>query len=279
MGRVEGKIALITGAARGQGRNHALRLAEQGADIIAIDICGDLPTVPYPLATEDDLKETAAGVEKFDRRVITAKVDIRDADKLTEVVAQAVADLGGLDIVSAGAGICSYGQVLDLTAEDWKEQIDVNLTGSFNTAKAAIPHILAQGRGGSVIFTASTCGLEVVAGIGHYNASKFGVVGLMKTLALELGAQGVRVNALCPTNVATPMFQNQPTMDLFFPDVENPTLANAEAPDSVARQMHVIPIPWVEPDDVTNALLYLASDDGRYVTGTTMVIDAGRLLK
>jgi SDR family mycofactocin-dependent oxidoreductase len=278
MGRVEGKVALVTGAARGQGRNHALRLAEQGADVIVLDICEDLPTIPYALATEEELQETAEGVEKFGRRVVSAKVDIRDADLLNEVVARAVSDLGGLDIVSAGAGVCGFGNVLDLTVEEWKVQIDVNLTGSFNTAKATIPHILKQGRGGSVIFTASTCGLEAVQGIGPYNASKHGVVALTKTLAIELGPQNVRVNALCPTNVATPMFQNDATWKLFFPDVENPSQADAEAPNSVARQMHVIPVPWVEPDDISNALLYLASDDGRYVTGTTMVIDAGRLL-
>jgi len=279
MGRVEGKIALITGAARGQGRNHALRLAEQGADIIALDICADLPTIPYPLATEDDLDETAALVEKLGRRVVSAKVDVRDAERLDQVVSKAVSELGGLDIVSVNAGICGYGQVLDLSADEWNEMIDVNLTGSFNTAKATIPHILSQGRGGSVIFTASTCGLEAVAGIGHYNASKFGVVGLTKTLALELGEHGVRVNAVCPTNVATPMFQNDFTMKLFFPDIENPGLAEAEAPNSVARQMHVIPIPWVDVEDITNAVMFLASDEARYVTGTTLVVDAGRLLK
>ncbi|RHW23778.1 NAD(P)-dependent oxidoreductase [Nocardioides immobilis] len=278
MGRVEGKIALVTGAARGQGRNHAWRLAEEGADVIALDICEDLPTVPYSLSSEADLLETARGVEGRGRRVVSAKVDVRDLEHLTQVVGDAVSELGGLDIVSAGAGVCSYGNVLDLTGQQWAELIDVNLTGVFNTAKATVPHILEQGRGGSVIFTASTCGLGAVPGIAHYNASKFGVVGLTKSLALELGDQRVRVNALCPTNVATPMFQNDSTWRLFFPDVENPTQADAEAEGSAARQMHVIPVPWVEPEDVTSALLYLASDDGRYVTGTTMVIDAGRLL-
>jgi SDR family mycofactocin-dependent oxidoreductase len=275
---VEGKVALVTGAARGQGRNHALRLAGEGADVIVLDICEDLSTIPYPLGTEDELQETAEQVEKLGRRVVSAKVDIRDADSLNEFVARAVAELGGLDIVSANAGICGFGNVLDLTAQDWKDTIDVNLTGSFNTAKAAIPHILAHGRGGSVVFTASTCGLEAVQGLGPYNASKHGVVALTKTLAIELGPQNVRVNALCPTNVATPMLQNDTTWKLFFPDVENPSQATAEAPNSAARQMHVIPVPWVEPDDITNALLYLASDESRYVTGTTMTVDAGRLL-
>jgi SDR family mycofactocin-dependent oxidoreductase len=278
MGRVEGKVALVTGAARGQGRNHAVRLAEQGADVIVLDICEDVSTIPYGLATEDELQETAERVEKLGRRVVSAKVDIRDAELLDEFVARAVEELGGLDIVSANAGVCGFGNVLDLTAQEWKDTIDVNLTGSFNTAKAAIPHILSHGRGGSVVFTASTCGLEPVPGIGHYNASKHGVVALTKTLAIELGPQNVRVNALCPTNAATPMFQNDATWRLFFPDVENPSQADAEAPNSAARQMHVIPVPWVEPDDITNALLYLVSDESRYVTGTAMVVDAGRLL-
>ncbi|MDT3444937.1 mycofactocin-coupled SDR family oxidoreductase [Pseudofrankia sp. BMG5.37] len=278
MGRVDGKIALVTGAARGQGRNHAWRFAEQGADVIVLDICADLPTIGYALGTKGELDETAAGVEARGRRVAAAQVDVRDAERLDAVVSAAVSQLGGLDVVSVNAGVCGFGNVLDLTAEEWKEQIDVNLTGSFNTAKATIPHILSQGRGGSVIFTASTCGLQAVPGIGHYNASKFGVVGLTKTLALELGEQGVRVNAVCPTNVATPMFQNDLTWKLFFPDVQNPSRADAEAPNSAARQMHTIPIPWVEVDDVTNAVMYLASDDSRYVTGTTLVVDAGRTL-
>jgi SDR family mycofactocin-dependent oxidoreductase len=278
MGRVEGKIALVTGAARGQGRNHAWRFAEQGADVIVLDICSDLPTIPYGLGTQDALDETAAGIRARGQRVVSATVDIRDGERLTDVVSSAVSELGGLDIVSVNAGICGFGNVLDLTAEEWKETIDVNLTGSFNTAKATIPHILAQGRGGSVIFTASTCGLQAVPGIGHYNASKFGVVGLTKTLALELGEQRVRVNAVCPTNVNTPMFQNDGTWKLFFPDVTNPSQADAEAPGSAARQMHAIPIPWVDVDDITNAVMYLASDESRYVTGTTLTVDAGRTL-
>ena len=279
MGRVEGKIALITGAARGQGRSHALRLAEQGADIIALDVCADLPTVPYPLATEDELGETAAGVEKFGRRVVSARVDVRDADRLDEVVSKAVSELGGLDIVSVNAGICGYGQVLDLTADEWNEMIDVNLTGSFNTAKATIPHILAQGRGGSVIFTSSIGGLEAIANIGHYNASKFGVIGLMKTLALELGEQGVRVNAVCPGNVNSPMMHNAATYKLFFPDLDNPGRADVEAPDSRVREGNTIPVPYVDMEDITHAVMYLASDEARYVTGTTLVVDAGRMLK
>jgi SDR family mycofactocin-dependent oxidoreductase len=279
VGRVDGKVALVTGAARGQGRNHALRLAEQGADIIALDICADIPTIPYSLGTEEDLRETVESVEKHDRRCVSAKVDVRDAGRLAEVVSRAVSELGGLDIVSVNAGVLSFGQVLDLTDDQWKEQLDVNLTGAFNTAKATIPHILAQGRGGSVIFTASIGGLEAIPNIGHYNVSKFGVVGLTKTLAVELGEQRVRVNAICPGNVDTNMMHNESTYKMFFPNVENPTRATAEAPDSAARTMNAIPVPYVEVDDITNALLYLASDESRYVTGTTLVVDLGRMLK
>lgn len=279
MGRVQGKIALVTGAARGQGRNHALRLAEQGADIIALDICSDLPTVPYALGTEDELNETASLIAKLDRRVMTGKVDVRDAEGLNNFVAAAVSEFGGLDIVVANAGVLAFGQLLDISLQAWNEQLDVNLTGAFNTVKAAVPHILAHGRGGSVILTASIGGLEAIPNIGHYNVSKFGVVGLAKTLALELGDQFVRVNAVCPGNVDTFMMQNDATMKFFFPDVENPGRADAEAPGSIARTMNTIPVPYVDVDDVSNAVLYLASDEARYVTGTTLVVDAGRMLK
>jgi SDR family mycofactocin-dependent oxidoreductase len=255
-----------------------LKLAAEGADLIILDRCEDLKTVGYPMGTEDELKETAAGIEAQGRRVVSAKVDVRDFDKLNEFVAEAVSELGGLDIVCANAGIASFGNVVDLSTDAWGEMISVNLTGAFNTAKATVPHILAQGRGGSVIFTSSTLGLEAVGGLSHYTASKHGVVGLMKTLALELGEHGIRSNAICPTNVDTDMFQNDGTYRLFFPDVENPGRADMDAENSVARQMHAIPIPNIEAQDISNAVMYLASEDARYVTGTTLVVDAGRLL-
>jgi len=278
MGRVDGKVALVTGAGRGQGRNHALRLAEQGADIIALDICQNLESIPYDLATEDDLQETAAAIEKLDRRVVTATVDVRACEHMKEVVAQSVAELGGLDIVCANAGVLSFGTVLDLTPEAWNTMMGVTLTGAFNTAQSTIPHILAQGRGGSVIFTASIGGLQAIPNIGHYVASKFGVVGLAKTLALELGQHRIRVNAVCPGTVDTLMTHNAETMRFFFPDRQGPTRDDFEAPDSFARSLQAIPVPYVEVDDISNAILYLASDEARYVTGTTLVVDAGRML-
>ena len=279
MGRVDNKIALITGAARGQGRAHAVRLAEEGADIIALDICEPIATADHTFGTEEDLAETAAQVEKLDRRIVTRKVDVRDHDGLAAAVSAGVDELGGLDIICANAGMASTSQVLDLTPQNWQHGIDVILTGSFNTAHVAIPHIIAGGKGGSVIFTSSAMGLAAVQNLGHYTAAKHGIIGLMKTLALELGPQYIRVNAVCPTNVDTDMIQNSTIMKLFMPHLENPTRADAELPDSNYRLVNAIPIPWVDPVDISNAVLYLASDEARYVTGVAMPVDAGFLLK
>ncbi len=279
MGRVSGKIALITGAARGQGRSHALRLAEEGADIIALDICEQITSADHSMGTEEDLAQTAEQVEKLDRRIVTQKVDVRDRSALRKAVAAGVSELGGLDIVSINHGMASVSHVLDLDPQAWDDVIDVNLTGSFNAAQATIPHILETGRGGSVIFTSSAAGIGVVANLGHYNASKHGIIGLMKTLALELGPQNIRVNAICPTNVDTPMLVNDKLMKLFMPHLESPSRADAEAPDSNYRAVNAIPVPWVDPADISNAVLFLASDEARYVTGIAMPVDAGFLVK
>ena len=223
MGRVEGKVALITGAARGQGRSHAIRLAEEGADIIAIDICEHIPSAMHTMGTEADLNETVDQVEKLDRRIVAKKADVRDRQALSAAIAEGVAELGRLDIVSINAGIASVNQVLDLSDAEWNDVINVNLTGSWHTAVESIPHILEGGRGGSVIFTSSAAGIKAVPNLGHYNTAKHGIIGLMKTLALELGTQGVRVNAVCPTNVDTPMLVNDRLMKLFMPHLDHPT--------------------------------------------------------
>jgi SDR family mycofactocin-dependent oxidoreductase len=279
MDRVAGKVALITGAARGQGRSHAIRLAEEGADIIALDICDQIPTASHTMGTEEDLRETAETVEKIGRRAITAKVDVRDCDALREAVADAVGEFGRLDIISANAGICSIGRTLELSWQTWQDTIEVNLNGVFNTVQAAVPHIVAGGRGGSVILTSSASGLTGTENIGHYVAAKHGVLGLMKTLALELGPEYIRVNAVCPGIVATDMVLNRTLMKLFMPDKEEPTVADASAIDSPYRAIHAIPVPWVEPNDISNVVLFLASDESRYITGISVPIDAGYLLK
>ena len=276
-GRVEGKVAFITGAARGQGRAHAVRLAQEGADIIAVDICKQIGTVSIPLSTPEDLAETADLVKGHNRRIYTAEVDVRDYAALKAAVDAGVEQLGRLDIIVANAGIGNGGHTLDKTSEeDWTDMIDVNLGGVWKTVKAGVPHILAGGHGGSIILTSSVGGLKAYPHTGHYVAAKHGVVGLMRTFAVELGQHMIRVNSVHPTNVNTPLFMNEPTMKLFRPDLENPGPDDLKA---IAQMMHTLPIGWVEPEDVSNAVLFLASDESRYVTGVTLPVDAGSCLK
>ncbi|HNA51107.1 MAG TPA: mycofactocin-coupled SDR family oxidoreductase [Mycobacterium sp.] len=277
-GRVAGKVAFITGAARGQGRSHAVRLAQEGADIIAVDICGPIDTVDrIPPTTPEDLAETADLVKGFDRRIVTAEVDVRDYDALKAAVDSGVEQLGGLDIIVANAGIGNGGNTLDRTSEaDWTAMIDINLGGVWKTVKAGVPHILSGGRGGSIILTSSVGGLKAYPHTGHYVAAKHGVVGLMRTFAVELGQHNIRVNSVHPTNVNTPLFMNEATMKLFRPDLENP---GPEDLLPIGQLMHTLPIGWVEPVDISNAVLFLASDEARYITGVTLPIDAGSCLK
>ncbi|MCX2932165.1 mycofactocin-coupled SDR family oxidoreductase [Mycobacterium sp. CVI_P3] len=277
-GRVEGKVAFITGAARGQGRSHAVRLAAEGADIIAIDVCKRISSnEDIPAPTPDDLAETADLVKGLNRRIVTAEVDVRDYAAVKAAVDGGVEQLGRLDIIVANAGIGNGGQTLDHTSEsDWDDMIAVNLSGVWKTVKAAVPHLISAGRGGSIILTSSVGGLKAYPHTGHYIAAKHGVVGLMRTFAVELGHHSIRVNSVHPTNVNTPLFMNEGTMKLFRPDLENP------GPDDmavVAQMMHVLPIGWVEPVDISNAVLFLASDEARYVTGLPMTVDAGSMLK
>jgi (+)-trans-carveol dehydrogenase len=276
-GRVEGKVAFITGAARGQGRAHAVRLAQEGADIIAVDICKQIESVAIPLSTPEDLAETADLVKGHNRRIYTAEVDVRDYAALKAAVDAGVEQLGRLDIIVANAGIGNGGNTLDKTSEeDWTDMIDVNLGGVWKTVKAGVPYILSGGRGGSIILTSSVGGLKAYPHTGHYVAAKHGVVGLMRTFAVELGQHMIRVNSVHPTNVNTPLFMNEPTMKLFRPDLENPGPEDLKV---IAQMMHTLPIGWVEPEDVSNAVLFLASDEARYVTGVTLPIDAGSCLK
>jgi (+)-trans-carveol dehydrogenase len=277
-GRVEGKVAFITGAARGQGRAHAVRMAQEGADIIAVDICKKIDTVDLIAAsTPEDLAETADLVKGYNRRIYTAEVDVRDYDALKAAVDTGVEQLGRLDIIVANAGIGNGGATLDKTSEtDWTAMIDINLGGVWKTVKAGVPHILAGGRGGSIILTSSVGGLKAYPHTGHYVAAKHGVVGLMRTFAVELGAQNIRVNSVHPTNVNTPLFMNEGTMKLFRPDLENP---GPEDMKVVGQLMHTLPIGWVEPEDIANAVLFLASDEARYITGVTLPVDGGSCLK
>jgi (+)-trans-carveol dehydrogenase len=276
-GRVEGKVAFITGAARGQGRSHAVRLAAEGADIIAIDICQTFENSPALGATAEDLAETADLVKNLGRRIVTAEVDVRDAAAVQTAVDSGVEQLGRLDIIAANAGIGTTGVKLDRMPEDlWQEMIDVNLSGVWKSVKAGVPHMLAGGRGGSIILTASVAGTKAYPHTGHYVAAKHGVVGLMRSFAVELGHHSIRVNSVHPTHVNSPMLMNEKTYRMFRPDLENPGQADLEP---ICRTFHMLPIPWVEVEDISNAVLFLASDEARYITGVTLPVDAGSCLK
>lgn len=267
-GRLEGKVALVSGAARGQGRSHAVRLAQEGADIIAFDVCSQLATVPYPLAVPEDLKETAKQVEDLDRRIIARQADVRDGPAVRAIVEEGVAELGRLDIISANAGIASFSENAWTLEDDvWEEMIAVNLTGVWKTIKAAVPSMIAAGNGGSIVLTSSTAGIKGMAGIAHYDSAKHGVVGLMRTLAIELAQYSIRVNTVHPTGVNTPMVVND-YMAAFLAD-----------PDFSSNMQNLLPVEMVEPVDISNAVLWLASDEARYVTGTCLPVDAGFLQK
>jgi SDR family mycofactocin-dependent oxidoreductase len=276
-GRVAGKVAFISGAARGQGRSHAVRLAQEGADIIAIDVCGPIDNLAYPHSTPADLAETADLVKGHNRRIVTAQVDVRDYDALKAAVDSGVEELGRLDIIVANAGIGTFGNKLHKIRENvWQDMIDVNLSGVWHTVKAGVPHIIAGERGGSIVLTGSVGSHKAMAYTGHYIAAKHGVIGLMRAFAVELGQHMIRVNSVHPSQVNTPMTMNDVTFRLFRPDLENP------GPEDFApfsQMTHTLPVPWVEPIDISNAVLFLASDESRYVTGVSLPVDAGALLK
>ncbi|MGX5655194.1 mycofactocin-coupled SDR family oxidoreductase [Geodermatophilus nigrescens] len=275
-GRVEGRVAFITGAARSQGRSHALRLAQEGADVIAVDLCGPVDSIGmYPPATEEDLAETVRQVEALDRRIVAAKADVRDPAALRAAVDDGVAQLGRLDIVLANAGVFEIKPALELTDGDWQEMIDINLTGVWNTCRVALPHLI-EGGGGSIVITSSTAGIKGTANTIHYTAAKHGVVGIMRTLANEFGKQSIRVNTVHPTGVDTVMIQNEKTWGLFTPDDPEPT---REKFAELFETLHPLPVPYVDPVDISNAVLFLVSDEARYVTGAMLPVDAGYTIR
>ena len=272
MGKLEGKVAFITGGARGQGRSHAVRLAQEGADIIAVDICAQISSVSYAMSTPDDLAQTVKEVEATGRRIVARQADVRDLGSLRASVDAGLSEFGHIDIVIANAGIASFAPALDLTEEMWQDMIDINLTGLWKTVKAAAPSMVERGQGGSIILTSSVAGIIAFPALAHYTAAKHGVVGLMRALAIELAPAQIRVNSINPTTVDTPMIANPAGYSLFMGGLPDVTREQAAVG---MRAINALPIPWVEAVDVSNAVLYLASDESRYVTGTTMVIDAG----
>lgn len=264
---LEGRVAFVTGAARGQGRSHAVRLAREGASIIAVDIAGPASSAnTYPAPTVADLNETIKLVEAEGSRVIARVADVRDQDALDGVVALGVDELGGrLDVVVANAGICNWGRFWEMADDQWQTLIDINLTGVWRTMKAAVPQMLSAGNGGSIINVSSVAGIKALPGQAHYSAAKHGVVGLTKSAALELGEYGIRVNSIHPWGVATPM-------------AEDPTTAVmlTEHPAYIASFGSALPqISLADPDDISDAVVWLASDLSRTVTGTQLTLDMG----
>lgn len=268
MPKLEGKVAFITGVARGQGRAHAVRLASEGADIIGIDVCAQIEK-GYPGTTEEDLAETRRQVEATGRTMLATRADVRNLDEVQAALDAGVERLGRLDVVVANAGIFSYGFLWEITAEQWRDMIDVNLTGVFHTVKATVPRLIAQGHGGSIIITSSVAGLRGVPFAGHYAAAKHGGVGICRTLANELGPHRIRVNSIHPAAVTTPMNTDPGLFELILEHSE--TLAPIF--------MNSLPYMTMEPEYISHMVAFLASDDSMYMTGAQIPIDMGTLTR
>lgn len=272
LGRLAGKVALITGAARGIGRAQAVRFAQEGADIVALDVCGPVDTVITPHSTPADLDTTASLVSEAGGRVHTEIVDVRDLAGMQSAADRGVHRFGGLDVVCATAGVTSRGMAVDLDENAWRTMLDVNLTGVWHTCRATAPHLIERGAG-AMILTSSIAGLRGLVGVAHYTAAKHGVIGLMRSLANELAPHHVRVNCVNPTNVDTPMIHNDVVSSAFRPDLDRPP-TRAEFAEA-ARPMNMLAVPWVDAVDVANAALFLASDEARYITAIVLPVDAG----
>jgi SDR family mycofactocin-dependent oxidoreductase len=270
--RLAGKVALITGAARGIGRAQAVRFAQEGADIVALDVCGPVETVVVPHSTPADLDKTASLVAEAGGRAHTEIVDVRDLDGVRAATDRGVQRFGGLDVVCATAGITSRGMALDMDETTWRTMLDVNLTGVWHTCRAGAPHLIARGAG-AIVLTNSIAGLRGLVGVAHYAAAKHGLVGLMHSLAKELAPHNVRVNGVHPTNVDTPLIQNDAVRSAFRPDLDRPP-TRAEFAEAASR-MNMLAVPWIDPVDVANAALFLASEEARYITAATLPVDAG----
>ena len=266
-GSLPGRVAFITGAARGQGRSHAVRLAREGADIVALDICAPASaTLTYPAATAEELAETVRLVEAEGRKILAREIDIRDDAALRQLVADTVEEFGRLDIVVANAGVLGWGRVWELTDEQWDTVIGVNLTGTWRTLRATIPAMIDAGNGGSIVVVSSAGGLRATPGNGHYAASKFGLTALTNTLAIELGEYGIRVNSIHPYSVATPMIEPAAMMKIF---ADHPAFVHSFPP------MPLQPNGFMAPDEVSDVVAWLAGDGAGTLSGTQVNVDKG----
>lgn len=271
---MDGKVVLITGAAGGQGRAHAVRMAAEGADVVICDLCEDLPSTPYEGPGEDDLAETVRLVRQHGREPISRVLDVRDFAALQELVADARERFGRIDVLVAQAAICNFGLSWEMSEEQFAETLDINLKGQWLSAKAVIPQMIEQ-RSGSIVFTSSSAGLKGAPNLSHYSAAKAGLIGLMEAMSRELAEYGIRVNTVHPGNVSTRMVHNAPAYELFAGDPE----ATSDVVAPLFQQLHQLPVPWLEPEDIAEAVLWLASDRARYVTAVTLPVDAGMVRK
>ena len=271
MGSVEQRVALVTGAARGQGRAHALALAAEGADVIITDVCADIDTIPYALGTSEELAETAAMVEATGRRCLALTADTRDSAVMAEVVAAGLDAFGKIDICVANAGVTGYGKFHELDDDTWNDMIDVDLTGTFKTIRAVLPHMLER-RYGRVIATSSMAGRMGNANLAHYVAAKWGVIGMVKSLAMEVANKGITVNAIAPAAVDTPMLHNEAMYRLFCPDLDTPT---REDVTPRYQAMNRLGVAWMDPAEVSRAVLFVAADAAGSMTGQVIEVSLG----
>jgi SDR family mycofactocin-dependent oxidoreductase len=267
MGQLDGRVALVTGGARGQGRAHAIALADAGATVVVCDVAAQIATVPYPMATPADLEATVEAISKAGGRASAEVTDVRDSGAVTELTERIVAEHRRLDILVANAGICSLVPVAELSDETWRDTIETNLSGAFHCIRAALPHMTRQ-QYGRIVATASGAGRAGMRNLGHYGASKWGLIGLVKTVALESARDGITANVVCPTTVATPMVFNETTFGRFCPDIEHPTIDDVRPRFEAMSPMGV---PWLEPEDVTRAVMYFVTDPGR-TSGTVLEV-------
>jgi SDR family mycofactocin-dependent oxidoreductase len=270
MNELAGQVALVTGGARGQGRSHALALAAAGATVVVCDIAAQIPTVPYAMATPEDLDETVALITKAGGRAEAAIADVRDSAAVTALADRLVAEHGRLDILVANAGICSFSPVAELPDDVWQDTLATNLSGAFHCIRAALPHMIRQ-RYGRIVGISSGAGRSGMPNLGHYGATKWGLIGLVKTVALETARNGITANVVCPTTVATPMVLNEATFALFCPDIEHPTADDVRPRMAAANPMGEA---WLEPEDVTRAVMYLVTDPGR-TSGAVLDVSLG----
>jgi SDR family mycofactocin-dependent oxidoreductase len=273
--RFAGRVAVITGGARGMGRSHAEQLAREGADIVICDIAAPISSLDYPLATPAELAETQRRVEALGRKCLAVRADVRDTKAMQTLIDRTIETFGKIDYLLANAGILSMGKVADLSDAAFDDVMQTNVYGVFNVMRAALPHMQKQNFG-RIVVTSSMAGRGGIANLGHYAASKWAVIGLVKSAALETARQGITVNAVCPTAVATPILLNDAAYRRAFPDKPNPTkeefIARMEANPYLPQG-----VPWVEPIDVTNAILFLLSEEGRYISGEAMTVAAGSI--